>query len=556
VLALGALAILVGGALSGCGSSSSSSGGTGIDPAAAVPATAPLYVGATVNPDGDLKQNALAIGQRITHSKAPFAGLLELLRGGTGAKLDYDHDVKPWLGARAGLFVASIDGSEAGATLSGLLSKALSGGLSGILSAEGLGGLLRGKGTQGALVLDTSDAAKARSFLEARAHAQGAHAADYRGISYQVASSGTASGIVGNLAVIGSEAGLKSVVDTHFGGAALIHASPYATLAAKAEPGALANLYLDPDALFAAVTDQGKAAPLLGLAHQLLGSAKEAYVSLVPQANSVVVDADYLPRSSASSGKPGPTGAQALAQLPGESWLAVGVGDLGATLGHSAAGFRALASLGEGLTFGSFNLKGLLAPLGSRTLEPRRDLLSWMGAAGVFAKGNSLLNLRAGLVIDSKNPARSRAAIAKLAAAYRTDGATVESTSISGAEVAMTFKLTGFPLVLTMAFGQGKFVVGLGTASVQEAMNPQSTMANSTSAGSTAAPLGQGSKPSVVVEFSTLLSLLDSVGLNKAPGFSALVPYLQGLDTLVAGGEQLGGGVKRSRLVLGLQPPG
>jgi hypothetical protein len=456
--------------------------------------------------------------------------------------------------------VASIDASASSTSIMGLLGSGLSGGLSGIMGPNGLGGLLSAKGVEGAIVLDTSDLAKARSFLTARAQAEGAHATSYRGVAFQVAASGTARGIVGRFAVIGSEAGLKSVVDTDLGGASLAHAAAYVKLAAKAEPGALANLYIDPDELFASIANQGSNAPLFAFAHQLLGSAQQAYVSVLPQTNSVVLDADYLPHSTksgtTSTSASSPSGAQVLSQLPGESWLAVGIGNLSATLGNDAAGVRALAGLGGSLTLGTFSLKGLLAPLGSPLIEPRRDLLSWMGSAGIFAGGSGLLNLKAGIVIDSKDPARSLAAIAKLTRAYRATGAKVDPITIPGTEAAVTVRLQGFPLVVTMADGQGKFVIGLGAPSVQEALSPQSTLANSPSYATATSALGQGAKPSVIVEFPTLVGLLDSVGLNQSPGFSTIVPYLQALSTFAAGGEQLGDGVKRSRLLIGLQPPG
>jgi Protein of unknown function (DUF3352) len=553
LLSLGALALLLI-TLAGCGSSVPA--GTNADPALVVPAAAPLYIGATVTPSGSLKQEAISVGQRLTHSSTPFTGLLEVLRGGSGPKLDYVHDVKPWLGAQAGLFVDSIDASASSASISSLMSSGLSGGLSGLLGANGLGGLLRAKGVQGALVLDTSNPVKALSFLQQRAHDEGAHSASYRGVSYQVGSAGTAWGIVGRYAVIGSEAGLKSVTDSYLGAASLAHATSYTQLAAKAEAGSLAHLYIDPDALLAGITNQGKDASLLGFAHQLLASAKQAYVSLLPQANSLVLDADYLPSSSKAPSATAKSGAEVLSGLPGESWLAIGIGDLGATLGHSSQGIRALASLGANLSLGSFSLKGLLAPFGSPKLEPQRDLLSWMGSAGIFASGNGLLNLKLGIVIDSKNPALSRAAVAKLANAYRATGAIVAPTSVPGTEAADTIKLQGFPLVLTMADGQGKFVIGLGAASIAEALNPQSTLSGSASYATAAKALGGGAKPSVIVELPTLVGLLESVGLNQAPGISTIVPYLQALGTITAGGEQLGGGVKRSRVVIGLQPSG
>ena len=55
--------------------------------------------------------------------------------------------------------------------------------------------------------MDTSDATAARSFLATQAKRAGAHAASYRGVSYEVTAAGLAFGLVGRFAVIGSENG-------------------------------------------------------------------------------------------------------------------------------------------------------------------------------------------------------------------------------------------------------------------------------------------------------------------------------------------------------------
>src|SRR4029077_20456368 len=92
-------------------------------------------------------------------------------------------------------------------------------------------------GVQGAIVLDTSDSAKAGSFLDSQAKHAGARANSYRGVSYRATSSGVAFGVVAHFAVIGSETGLQDVIDTTRGGPALAHATPYSKLLASAPSG-------------------------------------------------------------------------------------------------------------------------------------------------------------------------------------------------------------------------------------------------------------------------------------------------------------------------------
>ncbi|MFI5004459.1 MAG: DUF3352 domain-containing protein [Solirubrobacterales bacterium] len=573
------LAAVLAGVLGGCGSSSS---GTSASPATVTPASAPLYIDAVVRPEGSLKTNATSTASTLTGRQKPFEGLLKLLAGPTSRTPHYAKEVQPWLGPHAGVFLSAIDLSRAQGLLSGeLLAKVLSEGLAGVeaalLGEGGLPAALNSSSAQGALVLDTTDVAKARSFLETQAHSAGAHSASYRGVTYQVAPDGVAEGIVHRFAVIGSEAGLKSVIDTAAGGPSLASAAAYAKLASTTQgagtPPALANLYLSPEELTSSAgAGGGKEASILPLIEGVLGNPGQLYVSLIPTANTVALDFDTLPASSAASGSSGEsaaggssveasnsttstTGAQVLSGLPGGSWLAIGVGDLGKMLG-SARGLHTLASLASGVSIGTISLATLLAPLTSHALDVQRDLLSWMGATGVYASGSSVLDLQAAVVIASKDPARSHAALAKIAQAYREAGGQTSPTTVPGTETALTVKLPNFPLTLTLAEGQGKFVAGLGAASVQEALNPQSTLAGTPNYNAAAGALGQGIQPSALVEFHTLSGLFESLGLNQTPGFSGFASAIAPLSNLaVGGGETLSGGVKRARVVIGLQPP-
>jgi hypothetical protein len=206
-------------------------------------------------------------------------------------------------------------------------------------------------------------------------------------------------------------------------------------------------------------------------------------------------------------------------------------------------------------------LEGLLTPLselGAPSAQARHDFASWMGSAGIFASGASLLELKAAVVIASTNPALSRAAVAKLAAQLHKAGGSVSPVSIAGADAAIGARLSGLPVELDIAdgrdsSGQSKFVLGIGAASVADALNPPSTLSGSASYAAASTTLGEGIKPSLTLDFPTLLSLIEGVGLTEDPTISKFVPYLRNLTTLAGGGHSLGGGVERFRLVLGLR---
>ncbi len=540
-----------------------------------VPSSAALYAGATVRPTGTQATAALAAGKALTHQADPYLRLLSTLQTPGAPQLNYSKEVAPWLGPHAGIFLTSLSSSSS--TLLTLVKQGLLGGTASSAFPFGAGG------AQGAIVLDTSNVAKARSFVQAQARHAGAHNTTYKGISYETTSSGVAFGVVKEFAVIGSEAGMHGVIETASAQAgSLAHASGYAKLLAAAPADAIAHVYASPPSSPQASSAQG-ASGLLAL----LAGSREANVSVVAASSastsgaapvaggSLTIDADTLASASgaASAGllATDPESAKALAELPGGSWLAIGLGHLGTTVGQDAQGLESLTSLAgtlggagpestSGLSLGGL-LQGLLMPLGelgANTPQARKDFASWMGSGGVFASGASLLELKGAVVISSKDPALSRAAVSELAAALRKAGGTVTPTSISGTETAVAARLSGLPVVLDIAVGhdsagQTKFVIGIGEASVQAALDPPSTMAGTGPLEAAASALGEGIQPSMIVDFPTLLSLLEGVGLTEAPSISRFVPYLRSLTTLAGGGHSLGNEVERFKLVLGLQ---
>jgi hypothetical protein len=208
-------------------------------------------------------------------------------------------------------------------------------------------------------------------------------------------------------------------------------------------------------------------------------------------------------------------------------------------------------------------LEGLLAPveaMGANTPQARSDFSSWQRSAGIFASGAGLLELKGAIVITSANAARSRAAVAKLGALLALRGDGISHTSIPGTEAAVSARLRGFPLALDIAAGRGsdgnpKFVLGLGAASVGAALSPSSALSNSATRAAATTALG-GALPSLVLQVPTLIGLLEGIGLTESPPLSSYLPYLRSLTNLSGGGQTLGGGVERFRLVVGLVPAG
>lgn len=532
--------------ISACGSSSPT--GTETDPASLAPASSALYISAAVHPEGALRQSSLSDLRALSHEKEPLTKLLQAIAGsGPLGSVSFKREIEPWVGTDAGLFATS------GSALSGV-TEAIGGALDGGgLSPEALlhaasSGLLAQKSAPAALVLDTRNLEAARAFVNKVAAKQGAQHAVYRGVTYNASAQGAAEAIVGKFAVFGDQAGVRAAIDTHLGGASLTGSGgPYATLAAKGPSGALAGIYLSPRS--------GAAAGLLGA---LPGEPRQARLSIVPAHGSLEVDADLLTASAQAESQASTAAAQGatlLSGLPGDSWLAAGLGESGA---HAAQYLRLLGAIvpiaAKSLlaNFGGPAIEGLLAKLSSHPAAVQRLFSGWAGPAAAFAAGSQLLSIQAGLVIQSSSTAGARDAVGAFGALLTADGASVSHVSVPGAESALTVRIQGLPIAVDIGAGAGKLVIGLGPESVQGALTPTSELSSSSLYSSASSSLS-GAKPSILVDFPMALALIEGLGLSESPTIAPTIGYLRSLGTLAGGVQGLGGNVLRLHLILGLQ---
>ena len=89
--------------VAGCGGGSSSGDG---DMAALVPADSLLYAEAVVRPEGDQRENALDAAGKVLRTDDPEAKIAELWQASGIEDIDYERDLKPWLGERIGFWMS------------------------------------------------------------------------------------------------------------------------------------------------------------------------------------------------------------------------------------------------------------------------------------------------------------------------------------------------------------------------------------------------------------------------------------------------------------------
>lgn len=527
-----------------CGSSAPS--GTEADPAGLAPSSATIYLSATVRPEGSLRQNAVSDLRGFSGAKEPLGRLLQAVTGAAPlGGVSFKREIEPWVGTNAGVFATSS------AALSGT-AEAIAGTLGSGISPEALlraagAGLLK-PGADAALVLDTRDLEGARSFVSKLADRQGAHQHSYRGVKYDANAQGATEAILGKFAVFGDEAGVKAAIDTYLGGPSLKStSSPYAKLAARGPAGTLASIYLNPGG--------GKAGALM---QALPGEPKQVRVSIVPQHSAFALDADLLAASGEAESQALAANEPAtalVAGLPGNSWLAAGLGESG----RHAARYLALTATVVELaaksvlaSFGGPALQGLLAKLQGHAQAVQQLVSSWAGPAAAFAAGSSLLSIQAGLVIQANSASAARGGVASIGSLLSSAGAQVSKATVPGAESALRVTIQGLPVSVYVGAGSGRLVIGLGPESIQGALSPASPLASSSLYGAATSAIG-GTKPSVIADFPMALELVEGLGLSESPAVAPVLGKLRSLGTLAGGLQGLGGGVLRLHLVADLQ---
>ncbi len=110
-LVLSSSAALAALAVAGCGGGSSS----GSDPATLAPPRSPLFIEATVQPQGELKSNIESLAKNIAGID-DLGGLivseLEDSASSSGEELDFEKEIEPWLGEKGGIFFQEYDGDD------------------------------------------------------------------------------------------------------------------------------------------------------------------------------------------------------------------------------------------------------------------------------------------------------------------------------------------------------------------------------------------------------------------------------------------------------------
>ena len=206
-----------------------------------------------------------------------------------------------------------------------------------------------------------------------------------------------------------------------------------------------------------------------------------------------------------------------MASLPGDSWLGLGVAHLGQTLDgvlQSVAGAGGITGVGVNAVLGQFQKQ--------TGLDLRKDVLGWMGDAGVFVGGTTAADLGGALVIKTTDPAKTKRTMTVLKRFARQQGGGRKITSLHGSGIDDGFTAHGTtgPAV-QVALAGDRFVVAIGGKDVlAKAISPSQQLGSAHAFSAAAGQLGNGLRPSLYLDFAQVTQLIaafagDDAGLPE-----------------------------------------
>ena len=508
------------------------------DALALVPADAIAYGNVFLDPSMDQKR---AIGDLLEKfPEAPSADearnqFVDLIDEGLAEiDMNFEDDIDPWLGNQIAGWVQIPDGNF----LQGSPSVGES-----PLAGENV--------PPAAFLIASDDDDAALEFIEeASANSeQELTEKSYEGADYRLnEDDGSAVGIVDGFMVIGSEAGFKAVVDVSAGEDSLADSETYTDATDELTEDRLATFYFDGET-FGEALEEGGAGPgsmELGSFGMFGGSFSPTAGALFAESDKVVFESTSTPGDADGEEIP-EISAGLLPDVPGDSWGAFGIPDLGATLEKVYDG------LIESFAQGGMTAEDLDSQFEAQTgLDLREDLLSWMGDAGIFVSGTDPLSVGGGLVIESTDPATSSATIDQLGALLNQQGIPTEPLSAGDAE--------GFAVEIpdpsaterVVVLAGERVAIAYGEDAAVSALEGSDPLSESEAFQTATEGLGDDFTAAGYFDVDAIQELAEAAGAGQFPEYEEDVkPWLDPFSYVTFGSREDGGRLVQ-RLVIGI----
>ena len=503
--------VAIAAAVAGCGGGDDDGGSANVGPAAAAPPTAPIYVDATVQPTGSAESDAKAALGKVMDSDDPGGKLVSLIEQSAksdGHPIDFQQDVEPWLGEKVGFFFTNLSGDT----------------------------------QQGAAVVETTDPEAALAFARKVSGATATNPAPktYNGVSYQTDPTdptSTVFGIVGDFLVQGDETGFKAAVDAEKGDS-LGDDGDFKDAIGDLPDDRLGTFYTVPKTLIDAIgpgeIDPGSRA----LLEKTAGDSLEQPVSGALSATSDSFDLDLV---GGNSGSETPESAL-IGDVPADSWLAIGAGDLG------AVAKRTLDQVKDQIP----NYDAAVQQIESTTGSSLEELTNALGDAVIYVEGTTEPTLTGALVIQTKDPDLTGRLVSQLQGLLQLGVSGIKPLQLSGGGTGFQIDDRSLaPAPVEIAQQDDELVIGYGANSAERTLAPVQTLGDSplfSSAKGQVSDLGTD----LFLDMPKIFQLAEATGAKSDPGYVQARPYIDALTYLITGSGSEGDNTE-VKAVLGLK---
>jgi Protein of unknown function (DUF3352) len=517
VLLIASLVAVLAAALvvAGCGSGS---GGGGGEPAGLAPKSAPVYISLNLAPEAKASEELDALTKSVLGIENVSEFVAEQLENaalGSDEKFNFEEEVGPWLGERAGMYLAGYDGND-----------------------------FHGYG----LAIETTDAGEAEEFLETRVEAgeEEDEEGEFEGDKYWVEPEDeSVLGMVGDYVVFGeTKTDFEEMVEA-FEGEGLNESSKYkkAIEGAGSDDG-IGYVYVDIGGLIEQA--KGSIPPESEAVFGLVGIEPQkatAIATVVPHSEQIEID---LSTNLAKTAAAGDDASKLLESLPATAMLGFASAEFGKSFG---AGIDELSEKGIPGQIEPGELEGALELAGINLDQ----IAASIGDAGGFAEGSSAGSLGGAIVLETNNASEAKNTVSSVGLLLRAAG-TKGVTAISG-------NLSGFS-VHAAGLGPKPLIVGAAGERIVIAYGPraaaQALRTNAKTLGTTAdfeaAKGALGSTPmSAFIDGGPGLKLVEALlSPSEQAKLAEAKPYLQKISYAAIGTEAKGS-TTTAKVIVGLR---
>ncbi len=510
------LATVVALAIAGCGGGGGDNGG-GEDPASLAPPKTPLFVDFTIRPEGETKTDIEALAKNVAGIDDLGDLVVSELEQSTaeeGEKIDFEAEIEPWLGERAGLLYPKLE---------------------------------EGEFRNFAVAIQVTDSEAAEEFVVKRAEENEERfqrEIDHGVIYYVDLEDRTAVGVAGNFLVI-SENDLAMVEMLGAAdGKSLADESTYADAVSEVPDDSAADVYVDIGGLIHEAEGEGEVDQSAKAFFENTGIELDeatAVASAIPGSDQLEID---LSSNVTGDNPPSGDASELLGSLP-----------------KTAVGALASAEFGKRFSEGidqidENGIEGEVPPhqLKKAMKEAGIDLkaiASSIGDAGLFLTGNSRSSLGGALVLTAEDASSAKNTVSNIGLFLRASGmpgVTAIDGKASGFSIRSS-ELGGQPVVV-LAKGD-RIAIGYGRVPALAALQEGGETLSESSAYQEAVS-ALGSTPiSAFVDGPAALRLASALVPPGEEGFREAKRYLSKIEYLAVGSEA-SGDLAKAKLIVGV----